>query len=172
MGWLFSQRWSNRAEMLAHLRRPERFGESCELLRTTAVGNNHWYLARVKATGVVWIGLDLMKGGTRSQPGWGYKDLDESVGPVEVNCPLSFLDAASEPTGYAVDWRQHVRDFHAKKKARPVPVAGAVVRYGGADYLLEHPWAPRKGWAVTRVSDGARMRMKAAQLAQAEEVRA
>jgi hypothetical protein len=37
-----------------------------------------------------WIGCDLL----RSQKGfgWGYKDLDESMGPYFYSCPLKYLD--------------------------------------------------------------------------------
>jgi hypothetical protein len=54
---------------------------------------------------------------------WLYKPLDEFMGPVEVNCPLSLLSIVPEPTDendshrYARDWRQRVRDFHAKRSA-------------------------------------------------------
>lgn len=165
MGWLFSYSITNRKDMLSHLRRPERFVPDNELLRSSAVGNNHWYLCRHLPTGRVWIGLDLMKGGTRRDPGWGHKDMDESVGPCEVNCPISYLDEASEPEGYAVEWRQRVREFHARKKARPRPAPGTVVEYGPHRYRLREPAGPRKGWYVDRVEDGARFRMRAQQLA-------
>jgi hypothetical protein len=46
--------------------------------------------------------------------GWGYKDLDETVGPTAIDCPLSYLDAPHrEPVGYAAEWRNRVRRFHA-----------------------------------------------------------
>jgi hypothetical protein len=169
MGWLFLYEKRSRKEMLEHLRRPERYGQDNELLRSVAVGNNHWYLCKHKSTDKVWIGLDLMKG-SRADRCWGYKDIDESMGPCEVNCPLSFLDKASEPEGYAIEWRQKVREYHAKKAARVAPVAGLVVQYGEHQYRLVEPYAPRKGWLVTRVSDGARFRMPARHLAQSKPV--
>lgn len=83
--------------MVAYLRRPERFGQDHELLRATTVGNHHWYLCRNRLTGLVYIGLDKMAGGLKD--GWGYKDMDESVGPCEVDCPLSYLAQAGSPGG-------------------------------------------------------------------------
>lgn len=59
------------------------------------------------------IALDLLecRGGC-----WGYKDIDESMGPCEVNCPLSYLNlAGGDPEGYAKEWRERVRAFHAEK---------------------------------------------------------
>jgi hypothetical protein len=119
MGWLYSYNIRSKKEMVAYLRRPERFGQDHELLRATTVGNHHWYLCRNRLTGLVYIGLDKMTGGIKD--GWGYKDMDESVGPCEVDCPLSYLAQASQATGYAIEWRFNVQDFHAKKSARPDP---------------------------------------------------
>jgi hypothetical protein len=167
MGWLFSWSIFNRKEMIESLRRPERFGSGIELLHSTAVGNNHWYLAKTLETGKIWIGLDLMAGGGRKGEGWGYKDLTEHSGPYVYNCPLHFLDKASPATGYAVEWREKVRQYHAQRAARPVPKEGAVVEYGGHDYRLLRAASPRKGWHVIRTSDGVPFRMSASQLSKA-----
>ena len=41
---------------------------------------------------------------------WGYKPIDESMGPVYHDCPLSLLDQADPPTSeYATEWRTRVR---------------------------------------------------------------
>ena len=165
MGWLYSYNIRSKKEMVAYLRRPERFGQDHELLRATTIGNNHWYLCRNKQTGQVYIGLDKMAGGIKD--GWGYKDMDESVGPCEVDCPLSYLAQASQATGYAIEWRFNVQDFHAKKSARPDPQAGQVVIYGQTRYKLVRPAGPRRGWNVQRVSDGLYFRMPSKQLAKA-----
>lgn len=167
MGWLFSPRWATRAEMLAHLRRPERFSPSCKLLRSQAVGNNHWFLASNFATGKVFIGLDLMAGSGRSREGWGYKDLDESVGPCEVNCPISYLAQASDPVGYAVEWREKVRAYHAARRSRIAPTEGLIATYDGVTYKLISHTGSRRDWNVLRISDGMPFRMNARQVAQA-----
>lgn len=46
---------------------------------------------------------------------WGYKDMDESMGPCYYDCPLKFLDMVPDPGGYATEWREKVRSFHAAK---------------------------------------------------------
>lgn len=65
-------------------------------------------------------------------PSWGYKDMEESMGPCEVSCPLGYLDMVPERTcppdckGCAKDscsglwarkWRKNVREYHAKRAA-------------------------------------------------------
>lgn len=49
---------------------------------------------------------------------WGYKDVDECMGPCEVNCPLAYLDLVKDhPPGneYAQAWREKVRQYHAEQ---------------------------------------------------------
>src|SRR5205085_8215381 len=57
-----------------------------------------------------YIGLDLL--GTDGEGNWGYKDLEESMGVYEVNCPLSFL--ALVPQVANEGWRERVRAHHAR----------------------------------------------------------
>lgn len=173
MGWDFYRDPAiGKKQLVESLRRPSRFGETRELLKACTAGNHHWYLVRDKATGEVWIGLDLLQGGGPGS-GWGYKGMTEHCGPCYYDCPISYLDQASPVTeGYAVEWRRKVREHRADKKARPTPAAGQVVRYGQHEYRLLEPLAPRRGWWVVRVSDGVRFRMTARQLAQAVIVNA
>lgn len=166
MGWSFNPGLRSKAEMVAHLTRATRFNERFELLKSTTVGNNHWYLSRRKEDGLISIGLDKMEAGGRE--GWGYKDMSEYDCPNEIDCPLSFLDAASEPTGHAVAWREEVRKHHAEKAARPRLTAGLVVTYGQCAYRLVRSAGPRRGWHVERTSDGANFRMKCTQLASSQ----
>ena len=49
-------------------------------------------------------------------PGWGYKPMDETMGPYRFNCPARILDAATEPLNdCARDWREACR---GKRTAR------------------------------------------------------
>ena len=168
MGWLFSPRWATRAALVQHLRRPERFGDRLQLVRACVTGSHHWYLVRELATGQHWIGLDLMRSGRAD--GWGYKDLDESAGPCAIDCPLAYLAAPhAERDGFAAQWRERVRAYHAARQARPALVPGLSVRYGGRAYRLIEPAGPRKGWRVVDEL-GDTYRMQARQLASADRL--
>lgn len=121
MGWLFG--WYDRSTMAEHLLK----GEETESTKLTKIanaftGNNLW---------VVWertnkkqnetyrfIVLYLLRrqGKAEDGPNWGYKDVDESMGPCEVNCPLALLKLAPlTPTTakyeYAVRWRKDVEEY-------------------------------------------------------------
>jgi hypothetical protein len=170
MGWFYS--WNKtKAQLLEELRESDRFTKPWVILHSSVVGNNHWYLLHNPETKQVNIGLDMLSAGGKDE-GWGYKPLTENCGPCEVNCPLTFLARASEPTGYAIEWREKVRAHHAKRKEKKGLCTGSVVKYGGHDYRLLHPAGPRKGWNVRRVLDDHPFRMNAQQLSRAEIVAA
>jgi hypothetical protein len=51
--------------------------------------------------------------------GWGYKSMDESMGPAYYTCPLSYLDMVPMPDSpYAREWREKVREYHAKQRRK------------------------------------------------------
>ena len=63
-----------------------------------------------------WIACDILRYDNKNKC-WGYKDLDESVGPNYYSCPLSYLEGLSEPRNdYAKEWREDVRKYHADRK--------------------------------------------------------
>ena len=172
MGWLFAcNRNHDRQACIEELRRPSRYGEGQRLLKSTVVGNHHWYVAEIIATGERYIGLDLMQSGY-PQHGWGYKDMTESCGPCYYDCPLGFLDLVPNvPEPYGAEWREKVRQHHAKRadKRRNPPKPGDLVSYGGTTYTLVQNLG-RRGWSVAAPGGNPHwhtMRMTSRQLAQA-----
>ena len=64
---------------------------------------------------------------TRQGGGWGYKDMDETMGPNEAQAPLKLLDLLSPTTSeWALKWRQKCRD-NAALTSRPLK-PGDVIR--------------------------------------------
>lgn len=61
---------------------------------------------------------------------FGYKDMDESMGPVYYNCPARILDLLTEPVNEtAREWRQRCRErLKRKERARQLR-PGVVVRF-------------------------------------------
>lgn len=110
MGWTSSYNWSNASDVKRELLRDYENSESIEILahRSTCYGRHWWVAFRQKKTGRSFVCLFLLAGGFRE--GWGFKDIDETMGPVEIDCPIELLDMTDEPTeGYAVAWRERVR---------------------------------------------------------------
>ena len=169
MGWNVG--WTSREAMIGYVTSASHFSVGYELVKYCIVGNNIWSLIR-RPDGSTMIALDLIRAFRENgSTEWGYKSMDENAGPCEVNCPLALLNAADEPVGeYAVSWRQQVRDFHAKRKARPGYSPGQLWRYGDAVYRLTTPSLSRRGWIVVAVDTGSQFLMSYRQLRGSELV--
>lgn len=101
-----------------------------EILKSALVRMRTYYAAcrwtdkktgRVKTFAIV----ALVKYNPRDKEGLtlGWKEMSEDMGPCEAQCPLPILDLLDPPDedGHAKDWRDRVRVFHARRKARPRP---------------------------------------------------
>ena len=174
MGWTFNcSRSFGKKELVAELRQQARFGECQRMIKSSAVGNHHWYVAEILATGERYIGLDLMQSGYPDH-GWGYKDMTEGCGPCYYDCPLGFLDLVPNvPEPYGAEWREKVRAHHASRlaKLRNPHKPGDMVSYGGTTYTLVQNQG-RRGWSVTPGRDPYwhTLRMTSKQLAQAKRL--
>lgn len=63
------------------------------------------------------IAVYLLKGPARdSGEGWGYKDMDESMGPVEAGCPERLLKQSQVEDKHG--WRERCREKRRKDAAR------------------------------------------------------
>lgn len=98
-----------------------------------------------------------------------YKDMDETMGPLEARCPERILDLLT-PTDneYANQWRHDCRQYHAKRKKTKTLKEGQVLQYGGKSYKLLRSLG-RRGWEVQLVtSPFTAYRMKTSQLVQCD----
>ena len=127
MGWLYSERWPTRKDLIDHIT------TQTPTLKHCCTGNNLWCVHEVK--GIRFVCLYLMQFHGGSFKYWGYKDVDESTGPHYFNCPLSYLEGLTEPCNdYSRDWREEVRKHHARRN-RKLKVNDKI-RYGGNDYQV------------------------------------
>lgn len=88
---------------------------SGKVLKSAMVGSTY-YAAVQNHKGDVWAAVFLTCGRTRHDgTAWGYKDMDETMGPKEDKCPASIL-AILTPTDskWANDWRERCRQNIAK----------------------------------------------------------
>jgi hypothetical protein len=145
------------------------FGPNYRPLEFRVVGNNVWQLVLHIPTNSKRIYLAMIA--KERDGGWGDKGLTEDSGPTQVNCPLSLLNKADLPgvTGYAVEWRESVRAYHAVKKSVTKPEVGMVLEYQGNRYTMIQKLEPRRGWMVMD-SVGKFLRMNARQVASASVV--
>ena len=70
---------------------------------------------------------------------WGYKPIDESMGPVYWDCPVSLIQQADPPTTeYATEWRDTIMQQHNLRTGMPNILSG---HYPNSSNRLDH-----EGW--------------------------
>ena len=162
MGWLFG--WDTRKQLIDHLC----YGNGVETLKRKFVGNNMWAVQRTKE-GITFACLYLIKGNPRvtDDPcNWGYKDVDETMGPYQHDFPVSWLDLLSPcDSEYAVSWRENVRK-RAEQMARFK--IGTTWAYAGHEYTIIERRSPTSLSVKDQWGDHWRMNPKT--LLGAEEV--
>ncbi|MCP5348799.1 MAG: hypothetical protein H7A04_18255 [Pseudomonadales bacterium] len=127
MGWYYSRQ--TRAQLIQELIQPQE-GERAyyDVIAHALRGNVLWSVVRITAKQAGIFGLDigettsfircdLLQG---SGGEWGHKPLEESMHPYYYSCPVRYLDMAPEQCR---EWREGVRDYHARRNARNNPVA-------------------------------------------------
>lgn len=151
MGWIVSN-WT-RQELIQELTSRERFS-GAKIIKSRMIGNRHWHVVEL-ADGKRFIGLDII---SKHGSEYGYKSMDESMGPHYYDCPLSFLALAGEPTGIAADWREDVIHHHYRKDQHKKLRPGSRVRYGNDTFELNRK-LNRQSWEVTRERDNGRFKL-------------
>ncbi len=160
MGWTYNAHPCSKESFVKQI-----LMESGAILAHSVRGNRLWTIYQPKGSEAdPFILLFLL---SRSNGCWGYKDMDETMGPYFFDCPLSFLDIVPEPekgchlslgeTGKS--WRDHVREYHAKRRedaSRRPEVGDKVIisndtypGYGG-EYTITHNLG-RRGFMLNEV---------------------
>lgn len=156
MGWTFNY-GQRRAELIAERTKPQEWTHETTLTRDVVLAHcfrggvfaGVFYAVHERArteNGVQgaperWLEVTLMQCHTFSGygPSWGYKDMEETMGPGEVSCPLGYLEMVPEPKCdadcpkdghghvWAREWRARVREYHAARAKQAEMVKGAKV---------------------------------------------
>ena len=118
MGWLYCS--SSRSDLIAHLKRDVATSTNLTPIDYSAAGSFLYCLVDVHATETepaykTILVFKMAGGGGSPHYSWGYKDMDESMGPYAYTCPLKFLDASTCDNPTAIEWRAACRAEHARK---------------------------------------------------------
>jgi hypothetical protein len=135
------------------------YTETCtyRVLKSSMVGTVYYAAVKKIKVGepvIVFGAVCLTK---RGQGQWGYKDMDESMGPDESKCPIGILRLLT-PTDseWANAWRTRCLEHASRPKIERHQ--GDVVEFGPSRYRLESP-RERGSWLVSRQTDGKLFRM-------------
>lgn len=176
MGWDFYYNMRTKADLVSKLLKGEDWlpGEN---IAHRLVGNNLWIVRQFGTiegemahfSGKRKILLSLL-GYDRQTECWGHKDISETMGPAEHDCPLAFLDLATDfaSVQWSSEWREKVRAFHARKKTlEEVEIAPEQrIVLGGAEYTVVRPYRTKGYWIIRRASDGDIFKARVGQIRQ------
>ncbi len=129
MGWLYMKSLQGHSGPRQYLDAQftyERPGTISKVLRSALVGMRVYYAAveqvRIATGGrEVWAAICLVRYNPRDREGYifGYKDMNEGMGPHACDCAMPILDLLT-PTGrqYALQWRARCLESAAARRAR------------------------------------------------------
>lgn len=131
MGWLFGH--YERSTLIKHLTD----GNGVKTIKHCLVGNNLWCVHEHDEQR--WACLYLLRGSPRIKDdpcNWGYKDVDETMGPYETSFPYTWLELLT-PTDsqYANEWRSRVKA--RGEKLRKIVVGSKWQGYGHTFEIIE-----------------------------------
>lgn len=97
---------------------------------------------------------------------FGYKDMCESMGPVQAECPARILKLlTTTDSEYANEWRTRCWNRINESKNRPKINKDNILKYGGKEYKVLQTLG-RRGYSVE--CEGMHYRMRTSQASQAE----
>jgi hypothetical protein len=146
MGWLFQNdklRHQTPVEYITREFTHDNGTTAATVISAAAVGSTIYAAIRNhdKTTGKSYVFCAVILFKNNERDGFGYKDMDESMGPCEVDCPdrimrlLSPIEEIPNP-GYAADWRKSVVAAKAKKAETRSKISKLAV---GNKVKLAHP---------------------------------
>lgn len=138
MGWLYNTYPQSKQDFVKELLQRNFNPNYVRLLKHSLRGNQLWTLIQpVKGDPVIVLFLLGRDDGC-----WGYKDMDESMGPYYYDCPIGWFDLAPEPEGWknhndtGRSWRDLVREHHnaRSQRRRSRPKVGQRVLLAADDF--------------------------------------
>ena len=142
MGWTFQEKPRDvRGDLDRSLTWTNEDGAR-RVLDSAIVNRTEYYAAvewiRADGSREVWCAVFLLKFHPKARDGltFGYKDMEESMGPYAWRCPLRILSLLTETqNAYANAWRAKCREYHARRAALPKLAEGMRLRVEGGDTL-------------------------------------
>ncbi len=108
MGWTFSPSWNTKEKLVETLKRDFPAGSKHRLVVEERT-NILWSVAPFRGSTI--IVCDLLE---PSPNGWGYKSMDELMGPYYYSCPLEFLEETDNSSFKNEQWRLNVIQYNSK----------------------------------------------------------
>lgn len=119
-----------------------------EVLKSAMKGGTYYAAVRLtdktNGTSKVFAAVFLTHTAMRDYYNFGYKDMDETYGPCESECPKGILDMLSETDNkYALEWRARCRENLKSRKTLSSVRIGQVIEFNnGYETIRVRKMAP------------------------------
>lgn len=129
MGWTVPYHTHSRDQLVEWLLREQNNTGHCEIIDHARRGNALYAVFQHRPAQYRFIVVFLLQGpAPASRRGgdhaWGYKDMDESMGPYHYDCPERLLRQSDVDDANAVEWREACRR-HRRERAQLCQLAKA-----------------------------------------------
>lgn len=117
----------------------EKYGRT-KVLKCSVVNGVYYAACQTVGKPDVWAIVCLTRASERFLE-FGYKDMDETMGPFESKCPKSIIDMLTPTTSeWANEWRRRClnRQPSAIERFRKLPI-GARIRFNGQEFIKMAP---------------------------------
>ena len=132
MGWMWTYAYGEKNKQKLMTEELEKYGD-IKVLKSSMKGSEY-YAACVSARKPeeVWAIVCLVK--LDKNGDWGYKDMDETMGPCYYNCPKAIIDLLTETTNeWALEWRRkclETKGETVQQKLNKLPI-GTIIKING-----------------------------------------
>ena len=167
MGWTFGySKPSEIKQMVLNSFKETGYYELIDI-KSTQYGKHMWVAIKNKETNQSIILLYLIQKNA-GRDGWGYKDMDESMGPYVHDCPLELIEKTTgDGREYSINWRKAVVEYHATRKHNAKANIGDVVEVYGKKYKLIEKI--RRSWRAESLENGRVYNIRPSQLQRLEK---
>ena len=144
-----------------------------KIVKGKYVGNKYWFVAETTdpetEKPMRYIGLLLF---SRSEKEWGYKPMEEMMGPYHYDCPVKFLEIAGEECPSKYVWSRKWRDelvAHQERAKRVLHVGDVIKVYDKEAVVISTPEG-RDGYIIESRKTGKWYGLRKNQVADCEIV--
>ncbi|MBQ6855542.1 MAG: hypothetical protein IJO13_00390 [Lachnospiraceae bacterium] len=150
MGWVYHHIPSSEITKLKRIQEVRKiFNRKYEIQKDTMRGSVYYGALKDTETGIVSAVVVLTRVSQNDYYNFGYKLIDEEMGPTESKCPVSILKLLSNTDSeYANEWRnrcwKHIEQTTGPNSLSRLPV-GSIIEFtdaaGEVFTLIKHPAA-------------------------------
>jgi hypothetical protein len=175
MGWTYGWDWTSKQRVIEHC---IDWGDRFITLDHSIRGKILYVLLQYnegERKGDVFVAIYLL---SKDGQEWGYKDMDDTVGPCAYDCPLSFIkrtvDSGRVLRQTTIDWHNQIKNYHRKQREKAKKTAafsgGMKIKYAGEIFRLLEKYPGRLGWRAKSLKDGCVYRLMSKQVSTSELV--